>query len=219
MKIVALSDLHGHLPRRVPSCDLVLLAGDFTPVHNHGLNFQRDWLDGEFRSWLRQLPARKIVGVAGNHDLIFEQAPDLVPGDLPWTYLQDSGIQWEGLSIWGTPWQPWFWDWAFNGNPDQLRLQWDLIPVSTDILVVHGPPQGYGDGVPEGGGLRHCGCPLLLERIKEVKPRLAVFGHIHEGRGDWQLGPTRLANVTLVDARYRPVYAPYEYLLGYEPEA
>jgi predicted phosphodiesterase len=209
MKIVALSDMHGQLPRQVPACDLLLLAGDATPVVNHGLNFQASWLDGEFRSWLKHLPARKIIGIAGNHDLVFEHAPEKVPSDLPWTYLQDSGITWEGLHIWGTPWQPWFWDWAFNGNPDRLQRQWALIPNDTDILVVHGPPRGYGDGVPEKDGVRLCGCPYLLERIKEIQPRLVVFGHIHEGRGEWQLGRSRLANVTIVDAQYRAAYDPY----------
>ena len=214
MKIVALSDLHGQLPRNVPACDLLLLAGDLTPVTNHGLNFQASWLDGEFRFWLKRQPARKIIGIAGNHDLVFEHAPEKVPRDLPWTYLQDSGITWEGLHIWGTPWQPWFWDWAFNGNPEQLQRQWALIPNGTDILIVHGPPRGYGDGVPGGDGVRLCGCPHLLERIKEVQPRLVVFGHIHEGRGEWQLGPTRLANVTSVDAEYRAAHEPFVFEWG-----
>ena len=115
---------------------------------------------------------------------------------LPWTYLHDSGVEWEGLRVWGTPWQPWFFDWAFNGRPEQLQRQWALIPEGTDILLVHGPPHGYGDGVPERAGIRHCGCPHLLERILQIRPRLAVYGHIHEDRGEWQLGPTRLANVT-----------------------
>jgi Icc-related predicted phosphoesterase len=214
MKIVALSDAHGQLPQRIPTCDLLLLAGDLTPVTNHGLNFQRDWLNGEFRSWLRSVPARKIVGIAGNHDLIFEQAPDLVPADLAWIYLQDSGIDWEGLHIWGTPWQPWFWDWAFNGNPERLQRQWALIPQNTDILIVHGPPRGYGDGVPNAGGVRLCGCPHLLDRIKEIRPKLVVFGHIHEGRGEWQLDGTRLANVTIVDDGYEAVFAPYVFEMG-----
>src|SRR4051812_5812524 len=109
MKIVAISNLHGQMPERIPACDLLLLAGDLAPVSNHALGFQRSWLDGPFRSGLRKGPARHIVGIAGNHDLIFEQAPDLVPRDLPWTYLQDSGTSCDGLSIWGTPWQPWFW--------------------------------------------------------------------------------------------------------------
>jgi hypothetical protein len=208
MKIAALSDLHGYLPD-IPACDLLLLAGDLAPVRNHTFAYHASWLNGEFRYWLRHVPARKIVGIAGNHDLIFERAPELVPRDLPWTYLQDSGLSWEGLRIWGTPWQPWFFDWAFNGTPELLRGKWALIPDGTDILVVHGPPRGYGDGVPERDGIRLCGCDHLLQRIKQIGPRLVVFGHIHEGRGEWQLGPTRLANVTLVDERYQPVYEPW----------
>ena len=133
-----------------------------------------------------------------------------MPADLPWTYLQDSGTEWEGLKIWGTPWQPWFFDWAFNGGPEDLKRQWALIPDDTDILVVHGPPHGYGDGVPESGGsVRRCGCPHLLERIRAIQPRLVVYGHIHEGRGEWQLGPTRLANVTILDGNYQRRFEPW----------
>jgi predicted phosphodiesterase len=219
MKIVALADLHGYLPSAVPTCDLLLLAGDLTPVQNHDVGFQAEWLDGPFRAWLQRQPARKIIGIAGNHDFIFEQMPFLVPRDLPWTYLQDSGTEWEGLKIWGTPWQPCFFDWAFNGDPPRLQRQWALIPDDTDVLVLHGPPYGYGDGVPEKNGtVRRCGCPHLLARIEAVRPRVAVFGHIHEGRGEWQFGPTRLANVTLVDAHYQPVHAPWVYELAF-PDA
>src|ERR1700722_17205289 len=102
MKIVAVSDMHGFLPN-IPACDLLLLAGGITPVSDHGILRQADWLDGDFRRWLNRVPARKIIGVAGNHDFIFQQAPERLPRDLPWTYLQDTGTQWEGLHIWGTP--------------------------------------------------------------------------------------------------------------------
>src|SRR4051812_12302796 len=113
MLIRALSDLHGTLPEIAP-CDLLLLGGDLCPVTDHRLSYQADWLDTTFRRWLEQVPARRIVAVAGNHDLVFEKAPYLLPRDLPWTYLQDSGCTWEGLQLYGTPWQPWFFDWAFN---------------------------------------------------------------------------------------------------------
>src|SRR5262245_10841711 len=144
MKIAALSDLHGFLPPEMPECDLLLLGGDLTPLTNHNPDYQAEWLDTTFRYWLRQQPARRIIGIAGNHDFVFEQMPQLVPRNLPWTYLQDSGTHWEGWKIWGTPWQPWFFDWAFNGDEYLLERKWSLVPDDTDILVVHGPPYGFG---------------------------------------------------------------------------
>lgn len=213
MKLVAASDLHGTLPD-IPLCDLLLLAGDLCPVKNHGLAFQAAWLDTDFRRWLDRVPARKVVAVAGNHDFVFEQAPHLVPADLPWTYLQDDGTIWEGLRIWGAPWQPRFFDWAFNLDEPDLARKWAMIPDGTDLLVLHAPPLGYGDGVPQRGGqVRRTGSPSLLDRIRAVEPRLAVFGHIHEGRGQWAVGRTVLANVTILDRHYAPAHPPWEFEL------
>jgi Icc-related predicted phosphoesterase len=209
---VAISDQHGVLPE-IPPCDLLLIAGDVCPVTNHNPWFQASWLREDFRRWLLAVPARKTIFVAGNHDFVFEQQPDIVPRDLPASYLQDSGLEWEGLQIWGTPWQPWFFDWAFNLHEGDLAHKWALIPDNTDILVVHGPPHGYGDGVPELDGVRRTGSPSLLLRIRQVRPKLVVFGHIHEGRGQWRIGDSVLANVTILDEAYRHVHAPWVYTL------
>ncbi len=211
MKIIAASDLHGTLPE-IPACDLLLLGGDLCPVCNHKLDFQAEWLDTTFRTWLEQVPARQIVGVAGNHDLLFERQPKRVPNNLRWHYLCDSGILWENLHIWGSPWQPWFHDWAFNLTEDKLREKWALIPADTDILVLHGPPYGFGDAVPSfSGEVIRTGSTTLFERIQTIQPRLVIFGHIHEGRGQWTLGRTVLANVTLLNRAYEPVYPPWEF--------
>jgi Icc-related predicted phosphoesterase len=210
MRVVAVSDLHGTLPE-IPPCDLLLIGGDVTPVENHQVGFQAEWLDREFRRWLERVPARQVVGVAGNHDFVFQQRPELIPGGLRWVYLQDSGFEWEGWRIYGTPWQPWFFDWAFNLYEPELVPKWALIPEGTDVLVLHGPPHGFGDAVPRRGGVvEHTGSPSLLARIETVRPKLAVYGHIHEGRGAWQHGPTTLANVTILDERYEHVYPPWE---------
>lgn len=216
LKLVAISDQHGFLPT-IPPCDLLLIGGDICPVRDHSEDYQASWLNTDFRRWLKTVPARKIVGVAGNHDFVFERMPEAVPKDLPWAYLQDSAIEWEGLRIYGTPWQPWFFDWAFNLYEEDLLAKWAKIPQGTDILVLHGPPHGYGDGVPNRGSVRHTGSPGLLKRIEEVRPRVVIFGHIHEGRGQWTLGPTTLANVTVVDVNYDNVYAPWEYELTLTP--
>jgi Icc-related predicted phosphoesterase len=209
MKIVAIADQHGLLPS-IPPCDLLLIAGDICPVTNHRIEFQAAWLDTEFRRWLDSLThVQNIVGVAGNHDFIFERAPELVPRDLPWTYLQDALAEVAGLRIWGTPWQPLVFPWAFGGRPDDLKERWARIPAQLDVLVVHGPPRLYGDGVPREDGVENVGCPHLLHRIAEVVPRLVVYGHIHEARGQWEMGRTVLANVALVNERYEAVHSPW----------
>jgi hypothetical protein len=208
--VVALSDLHGTLPS-IPPCDLLLIAGDICPIQNHSLEYQVQWVREEFRQWLKGLPARNTIFIAGNHDLAFERRPPFLPADFPATYLQDSGTTWEGLHVWGTPWQPWFFDWAFNLHEPELERKWALIPPDTDILLVHGPPRGYGDAVGRKHSVEHTGSPALLARIHEVAPRLVVFGHIHEGRGQWQVGGTMLANVTILDASYNHVHPPWEW--------
>jgi len=60
------------------------------------------------------------------------------------TYLEDSGTVINGIRIWGSPWQPWFCDWAFNVERGELMKYWKLIPTDTDVLMTHGPPIGHG---------------------------------------------------------------------------
>lgn len=209
MRLAATSDLHGHLPE-VPACDLLLIAGDIAPVSRHDVKFQARWLDETFRRWLEAVPARHVVGIAGNHDFVFERAPDAVAQDLPWTYLQDEAACVEGLRLWGSPWTPWFYDWAFNAPRHDseeafLTERYAAVPDETDLLLVHGPPRGYGDLTAR---RERVGSDALLRLVDRVEPALAVFGHIHEARGSWTRGSSILANVSAVDLHYRPVAEP-----------
>lgn len=201
MRIAILADLHGHLPP-LAECDLLLLAGDLCPAVDHGVARQAAWLDGPFRRWLDAAPAGAIVGIAGNHDFIFEREPSLVP-ELPWIYLEDASVDVEGVRIWGSPWTPWFHDWAFNAprasGESFLERRYDTIPDETDVLLVHGPPRGFGDRTTAGVD---AGSSALLDAIDRVQPRLCVFGHIHEARGQWTRGETTLVNAAAVDALY-----------------
>lgn len=217
MLIRALSDQHGYLPAIEP-CDLLLIAGDVCPVHDHSLGFQVRWLRGPFRDWLWSLEARYVVGVAGNHDFVFLH-PELVP-DLPWTYLRDSEVQLGGLRIYGSPWTPTLGGWAFEASQQEQDRVFSLIPAGVDVLVSHGPPYSIGDALPRHdwrGWQRdepeHVGSRALLQAVDRVEPGLHVFGHIHEARGQWRRGRTRLANVTLLDERYALRYEPQEFEL------
>lgn len=215
--VVAISDSHGTLPpsHTIPKCDLLLIGGDI--CGHHGTLDQSIWLHKEFKPWLENIQAKKIVGVAGNHDFIWEKAPHLVP-QLPWTYLQDSSCMYEGWKIYGSPWQLRFFDWAFNLDEPQLAARWRLIPEDTDILLLHGPPKYFGDKVnrirPGEDGF--VGSPSLTEKIMEIKPKLVIFGHIHPGFGVYETVGVTMANVSILDDQYAWRNAPTEFVLNPE---
>lgn len=202
LRIVCISDLHGHLPRNVPDCDLLLLGGDYCPMKN--IMQQRQWLATKFSKWLDRLRSRgvKVVGVAGNHDFLFEPTTAHLVPDMDWVYLQDSGIEAFGLKIWGSPWQPRYRNWAFNLDEPELAHKWSLIPDDIDVLLLHGPPHLHGDYTP--WGEVHTGSPSLLARIKEISPKLVAYGHIHSGYGRYTVGDSLLVNAAYVDEEYRP---------------
>jgi Icc-related predicted phosphoesterase len=220
MRVACVSDFHGKLPVIQP-CDLLLIAGDITPVTDHTPGYQRFWLENAFRPWLVTVPARHILGVAGNHDFLFQTSASLIAKDLRWNYLQDSGVEIEGLKIYGTPWQPWFCDWAFNSpkeNPEAfLAEKFAAIPDDTDILLTHGAPFGYGDTAPVAGknAGQHVGSTALMERIRQVSPALAVFGHLHSGHGLYEIEGARrkvlLANASIVDDNYITANLPLKF--------
>lgn len=232
MRVAALSDLHGNLDVRVPACDLLLIAGDVCPWRYGSTTLdQAQWLRKHFIPWLLRQQVPQTILVWGNHDWVGQRSPHLVP-DIPLCDVltddvfrfvrigrigrDDRVTRVEEVIIYGTPWQLPFFDWAFNLCEQELERKWQAIPCDTDILVCHGPPQGYGDQASR--GLR-VGSSSLLARIKEVKPRLVVFGHIHEDWGRWTLEhsdgkKTDLANVSLVNAHYELVREPQIFEVG-----
>jgi len=189
-RIVAMGDTHGcHARLEVPDGDILIHAGDLTA---RGTLPQLQ----QAADWLRSLPHRHKLIIAGNHDFALERSPaEAVPLLHGLTYLLDEEVTVEGLRIWGSPWQPWFFDWAFNlQRGADIDRKWQLIPSGLDILVTHGPPEGFGDKCFDG---RRVGCADLLRHVREKKPRFHLFGHIHEDRGRWQDGETTLMNVTV----------------------
>lgn len=192
MRLVAIADTHlYHDDVEIPDGDVLVHAGDLT----RGGRLDELSVVADF---LRALPHRHKVVIAGNHDWGFVREPEAARelfADL--TYLQDEGREIEGMSFWGSPWQPVFFNWAFNlPRGRQLAAVWAKIPESTDVLVTHGPPRGFGDECADG---RHEGCDDLLDRIRVVRPALHLFGHIHEARGHWRDGPTLIVNATVAE--------------------
>lgn len=202
MKVVCISDLHGYLPR-IPECDLLLIAGDVCPVHDHTIAFQRQWIETNFNRWLYEIPAREIAMVAGNHDWVFAQ--DKKPA-VACRYMEDSSVYFGGLHIFGSPWQREFCDWAFNLSEEDLDMKYQGLPAC-DILVTHGPVFGHGDRCPNG---EHVGSKSLLAWVDRVQPKLVVSGHIHHSYGTYRRGQTTIVNASLRDEQYKVANKPME---------
>ena len=196
LRIVLISDTHGHHDVVVPEGDVLIHAGD--GCTRGSLEEANAW--GEF---LGAQPHRHKIVIAGNHDRCFESDLERARACLAGlTFLHDSGCLLDGgLSVWGSPWQPWFLSWAFNlRRGPELAAKWRLIPDATDVLVTHGPPMGVLDHTVSGHAV---GCEDLLAAIERVRPRLHVFGHIHEGYGTHRAGGTLFVNASTCTLDYR----------------
>mmetsp|Transcript_3598 Transcript_3598/g.6580 ORF Transcript_3598/g.6580 Transcript_3598/m.6580 type:complete len:419 (-) Transcript_3598:157-1413(-) len=222
-RLVVISDTHGqHRKIHLPRGDILIHGGDFSKT-------------GEVKTiedlsaFFRDSGFEEVVAIAGNHDLTLDngyyekswrrfhrkqfsckQAQDAIRRHC--VYLQDSEYTTKsGLRIYGSPYSPEFFNWAFNlerGAP--IRKIWDQIPSKTDrpidILITHGPPLGRGDLTVENV---RAGCYDLLKATQErVKPRVCIFGHIHEGYGVSSDGEVLYVNASSLDVKYRPINRP-----------
>lgn len=198
MQIVAISDTHGkHRDLQpLPEGDVLIHAGD---VSRGGTKDQVT----DFLEWFAEQKHTHKIFIAGNHDFFFEESEAkkisrIIPKNI--IYLNDSGVEINGLKFWGSPITPWFNNWAFNRNRgSEIKKHWDLIPNDTDVLITHGPPFGILDETVYG---KRTGCEELLLRVYQVKPQYHIFGHIHEDYGNFTKGETSFVNASVLDDWY-----------------
>ena len=187
MKITCISDTHNqHLhipPDWLEGGDVLVHAGD---VSGRGTLKEIE----AFLEWFNEQPYTHKIMIAGNHDFWFERTTAFVVNEMLQekypniTYLNDTGIEIDGVKFWGSPVQPWFYDWAFNRMGTDICRHWDMIPLDTDVLITHGPMKGILDMTTRGVST---GCPYLLEKSAEMTNlKLFVCGHIHEAYGKFE---------------------------------
>ncbi len=219
-KITFLSDTHtrqGRIPKQdLPGGDILIHAGD---IMNSGYN-KNDIFD--FLYWYDSIPGYTTkIFIAGNHDRMFENHPEDVKEWLSKfpniIYLQDQAITVDGIKIYGSPWQPEFYSWAFNlpKNGIEISGKWEAIPDDTDILITHGPAYGFVDTVA-GRPYENLGCELLAERIPLTKTKIHVCGHIHSGYGIKTSYGTHYINASVLDENYEYTQKPWN--VEWDPE-
>lgn len=225
MRITFISDTHAkhkQITEDLPGGDLLIHAGDMSTMgYKHEIE--------SFCSWFEKINNYDHkVFIAGNHDWGFidhikftisgeaevpEKTQQILNSYKTFDYLFDSevllsatekdGTEKYRVSVYGSPWQPEFYNWAFNlpRRGEELKAVWDKVPATTDILVTHGPAFGFVDTVYHSPA-NHLGCELLTERIGIIKPKIHVCGHIHTGYGHFFDGTTHYINASVLDERY-----------------
>ncbi len=232
MKVTCLGCCHGAYNRlELLGGDILIVTGDLT---------RRDMCEEylNFLHWIKKQDYKKKIFIAGNHDNILKyetsfidpmrsrlhqplkhQIEDFIKGNIE--YLCNSGTEFEGLKIWGSPESLWFDQInprcsSFTGSEEELRSKYELIPHDTDILITHTPPYSILDQNEEG---HNCGSRALLDTLDRVKPKYSIFSHIHERGGDTMLykhmmdkkSYTTCINSSIMDENYRPIHKPINF--------
>jgi len=206
-KIVIISDTHGseHELKSLQG-DILIHAGDLEIRKQEDLDYIINWFKG--------LDFKHIIWVGGNHDFYLEHlhkhhiAP-VFPENIH--YLCNTSIEIEGIKFWGSPFSSQFGNWAFMGHLEDLKPIWDTIPSDTDIVITHSPPFAINDQCVNGISV---GCPALRNKLKEIKPKYHICGHIHEAFGIYQDENTTYINASLLNEYYDMVNDPVE--INYE---
>jgi len=195
MRLVCLSDTHGcHNYLDVPQGDILIHCGD-AELNGYG-NYE------EFLYWFAKQKHKYKIFVPGNHDFYIQDHQfncTLEFEKRGISLLIDKAVVLNNVKFYGSPWTPTFMDWAFMKDDDELFMNWEEIPHSTDILITHGPAYGNGDCVK--GKKQHLGSKTLDDAISYL-PNIKhhLYGHIHTGV------PTGIAhNCSVLNEEYKLV--------------
>ena len=203
IRLVLMGDTHGHhRDVKVPDGDLLVHTGDFTFFNGSTLAIR------DFNDWLGQLPHRSKVLIPGNHDSGFVD-PAFRELITEATLLINEGTVMQGLRIWSSPCTPNDWGVFGAATAREREALFSRIPKNTDILITHGPPQGILDQSSQHG--KPQGCDQLLAAVRRVRPRLHVFGHIHQQYGVLDCAGTLFVNAALAGPDYAVMKRPVEF--------
>lgn len=206
-KICCISDTHEqHAKVILPETDILVHTGDFT-------NLGKIEAVANFAAWMGSQPHAHKICIPGNHDMSFQSSYRNIVINLlrenGITYLEDSGIEVEGLLVWGSPWMPNFYDWAFMlpRGESELAEKRSRIPDETNLLLTHCPPKYILDDTISNGNQ---GCELLAQRIWQLSSlRANIFGHLHRCGGRTEnISNVQFVNAAICTDQYKPTNPP-----------
>ncbi len=171
MRLLAFSDLHRDLDQAATlvemaaAADVVIGAGDFASIHE-GLDETIAALSG-IETPTVLVPGNNETDAALREATVGWAAATVLHGET----TEIDGVEFFGLGA-GIPVTPW--EWSFDLDDAAATALLAACPERA-VMVLHSPPQGHCDG--------GFGSAALLAGVEEKRPRLVVFGHIHEQWG------------------------------------
>jgi len=198
MKVCAMSDLHGYKVD-IPKCDVLVVAGDISSSGDE------TWFKNDFIPYLSENKDKYDICflVFGNHDDKIQMANITnVPNYIK--ILTNTEYKYKNKKFFGSPYSKYTPEIYKTMNTlieSSLKMLFECIPEDTDILITHSPPYGIGDVVVN--ETEHLGSVSLLERIKIVKPKIHIFGHIHTGEKYTKENGTKHYNVSILGENYK----------------
>jgi Icc-related predicted phosphoesterase len=210
MKMTIISDTHckhKQITNQLSGGDIIIHSGDISSV-----GYKHEIVD--FCKWFDNLDYDFKIFIAGNHELTFQDNPDMVSEIINSykniSYLEDDFLTIDDIKIWGSPWTPVFYNWAFNGTADELEQKWETIPNDVNIVITHGPVFGHLDKILGESG-NNLGCYSLAQKLSKIKPKMHICGHIHSGYGYKYYNGTHFFNGSVLDERHIYAQPPFNF--------
>ena len=237
MKLVIISDSHNlHNELNLPSGDVLIHCGDYSysGQDNEVISFLT-WMQEQTKKY------RLVIGGHGNHELgpyedreHFNELKTVFAPDVIWPHMR---VYTDPVSKFNFFFCPYVTAingrWAFEASHSEYQEIVKRIPDNVDVLISHGPPydildsfvQHTLDYINVGPTEKEptytaryfkVGSKALAERIKQIKPKLACFGHIHENGGQTiEIDGTIYVNAAILNEDYeianKPVIVELEY--------
>ncbi|KAE8145555.1 Metallo-dependent phosphatase-like protein [Aspergillus avenaceus] len=206
-RFACVSDTHAYAPAeagfRLPVGDVLIHAGDLT---NQGrMDELRKTMD-----WIAEADFEVKIVICGNHDVSLDadfyskyglkfhdhrledpqkciEVVATASSSIVFLRHQSALVRLTRpngpntvFKVFGSPYSQSPGTWAFGYESADAPTLWSHIPLDADIVVTHTPPHSHCDSRATGGPV---GCKALRQALGQVRPSLAVCGHVHESRG------------------------------------
>jgi len=221
MKILALGDPHGKLPKKLDGLikknkvELIICVGDwaFTPkkpwLEESWKGIKGSYVTKTYKDLVNKICFYKlpVLTLRGNMfmkekkhiaDKILRKHKNLINKFTGKIHFNNQNfiffdISYESSTLMkGEDKRAFYYNRIRKNKRRERNLNRLFKENPNSILICHNPPYGILDKAYDG---KHIGSKIILKAIKKHQPKLVLCGHIHEAKGKAKIGKTIIYNL------------------------